>query len=71
MSEQQTIWAPAGANVGAKNFSPLQASIALSRAMICVDCDRIFEATRDGRCPLCGSSAAVPIGRWLPSMAGR
>ena len=67
MSEQQTEWR----GVGATGRSPVRgspASVALSRAMLCVDCDRIFEATRDGRCPLCGSAAVAPVGRWVAPM---
>lgn len=69
MSEQQAGWAAIG---GCPNKGLLQqdkpVSVSLSRAMLCVDCDRIFEATRDGRCPLCGSRAVVPVGRWINSM---
>jgi rubrerythrin len=70
MSETMAAWVSGGRRIAEPGKDDIPVAIALRRAMICVDCDRIFEATRDGRCPLCGSAAAVPVGRWLPGLAG-
>lgn len=40
-------------------------SIPLSRAMLCLDCESIFEAEGMQKCPACGSSTAWAIGRAL------
>jgi rRNA maturation endonuclease Nob1 len=35
-------------------------SVAVSRAVLCVDCEQITEA-RKGTCPICGSSALFSL----------
>lgn len=41
------------------------AVVPLNRAMLCLDCDSIFEARGPGVCPACASAAAWPLGRAL------
>lgn len=43
----------------------MRPSIPLDRALLCLDCDSIFEAIGDQMCPACGSSMAWAIGRAL------
>lgn len=45
------------------------ATLPLSRAVLCMDCELIRHAGRDGgRCP-CGSDSAIPLGRCIESAA--
>lgn len=46
-------------------FQQMRPTIPLERALLCLDCESIFEAEGDQKCPACGSSAAWPIGRAL------
>lgn len=48
------------------NFQP---TIPADRALLCMDCDSIFEATGTQRCPACGSTIAWTIGRSLNRVA--
>lgn len=43
----------------------LRPSIQLDRAVLCGNCDSIFEAERDQRCPACGSEQGMSLGRAL------
>lgn len=45
-----------------QRFKP---TIRLDRAMLCLDCESIFEAEGPQRCPACGSDAAWSLGRAL------
>jgi hypothetical protein len=44
---------------------PMRATIPMDRALLCIDCEAIFEATGSQTCPSCGSAAAWAIGRAL------
>lgn len=46
-------------------FQKLRPFIPADRALLCLDCESIFEAAGDQRCPACGSSEAWAIGRAL------
>jgi len=37
----------------------------VQKAMLCLDCDTVFEVGGPGRCPACGSTAVAPVSRWL------
>ncbi len=37
----------------------------LGSLSLCLDCEEVYEATRHGQCPVCGSRASYPIYRWL------
>jgi len=37
----------------------------LSKTMICLDCDEVFDAGEHGRCPRCGSEATAPLSFWV------
>jgi len=40
--------------------------IQLKKAKICLDCDSIFEASKDRRhCPICGSRQHVYLAYWI------
>lgn len=43
----------------------LRPTIPMDRALLCLDCEAIFEAEGHQTCPACGSSAAWAIGRAL------
>ena len=45
-----------------QNFRP---TVRLDRALLCLDCDSIFEAEGTQTCPACGSSMGFSIGRAL------
>jgi rRNA maturation endonuclease Nob1 len=45
-----------------QNFRP---TIRFGRALLCLDCDSIFEAEGTQKCPACGSTIAWAIGRAL------
>ena len=45
-----------------QNFRP---TVRLDRALLCLDCDSIFEAEGTQTCPSCGSSMGFSIGRAL------
>jgi len=40
-----------------------EVSIPLNRAVLCLDCDRISEISRE--CPTCGSQVRAPLSTWL------
>lgn len=40
----------------------------LKRSMVCLDCEELFDRSRLGRCPACGSAAICPLSRWVKSM---
>jgi len=42
-----------------------QATIPLTRASLCLDCEVVYEGTGRRTCPSCGSSASWPIGSAL------
>jgi hypothetical protein len=42
-----------------------RAAIPLDRALLCLDCDTLFEAEGNQRCPSCGSSHGWAAGRAL------
>jgi hypothetical protein len=46
-------------------FQSLRPTIPMDRALLCVDCESIFEAEGSQTCPSCGSSMALAIGRAL------
>ena len=46
-------------------FQNLRPTIPMDRALLCVDCESIFEAEGTQTCPSCGSSMALAIGRAL------
>jgi rubrerythrin len=37
----------------------------MDRALLCLDCDSVFEAESEQKCPACGSTIAWAIGRAL------
>lgn len=39
--------------------------IALSRAVLCLDDELLYDGTQSEHCPHCGSRQTVPIARWL------
>lgn len=41
--------------------------VKLEQADICIDCESIFNASRQTACPGCGSKAVYPVARWLQS----
>lgn len=43
----------------------LRPTIPLDRALLCLDCESIFEALGPQRCPSCGSPIAWAMGRAL------
>jgi hypothetical protein len=45
-----------------QHFRP---TIPMDRALLCLDCDSIFEAEGTQKCPACGSTIAWAIGRAL------
>jgi len=36
-----------------------------SRSYVCLDCDEVFSPPYRSRCPVCGSSAIYPLGKWI------
>jgi rubrerythrin len=50
-----------------QHFRP---TIPMDRALLCLDCDSIFEAEGTQKCPSCGSTIAWAIGRALNRPAG-
>lgn len=46
-------------------FQNLRPTIPMDRALLCLDCEAIFEAEGTQKCPACGSSMAWAIGRAL------
>ncbi len=46
-------------------FEKARFSIHVDRALLCLDCESIFEASGDQSCPSCGSRVAWAIGRAL------
>lgn len=40
-------------------------TVPLDRAMLCLDCESIYEAKGPCKCPACGGSAAWAVGRAL------
>jgi hypothetical protein len=44
-------------------------SIPLERALLCLDCDAVFEMGRGACCPACGSSTTWTLGRLLARRA--
>jgi hypothetical protein len=44
-------------------------SIPLERALLCLDCDAVFEMGRGASCPACGSSTTWTLGRLLDRRA--
>ena len=53
---------PAQAGSLLENFRP---TIPMDRAMLCLDCEVIFEAEGTQKCPACGSGMAWAISRAL------
>lgn len=49
---------------------PARAHFPLSSALLCCNCDSVFEATGGQTCPACGSKQAVALGRVLGRAAG-
>jgi rubrerythrin len=43
----------------------LRSTIPLDRALLCLDCNSIFEAEGEQKCPACGSGHAWPIAKRL------
>lgn len=39
--------------------------IPLARAMLCLDCDVLYDANAGRRCPACHSPYVMPIATWL------
>ena len=37
--------------------------VKLNEAKLCVDCDAVFSRRRSNDCPICGSTAVMPLGR--------
>lgn len=40
----------------------------LSKSILCIDCDNVFEAGQRGlenTCPVCGSTSTMPLTRWV------
>jgi len=46
-------------------YQSFRATIPMDRALLCLDCESIFEAEGTQKCPACGSSMAWAIGRAL------
>ena len=53
-----------------KFFVHFRPTIPMDRALLCLDCEGIFEATGKQVCPSCGSSAAWAMGRALNRSPG-
>jgi hypothetical protein len=53
---------PRAVNEFMEQFRP---TIPVDRALLCMDCESIFEAVGDQRCPSCGSTVAWSVGRSL------
>lgn len=51
-------------------FQRLRPTIPLDRALLCLDCESLFEAEGDQSCPACGSSQAWSIARALNRPTG-
>lgn len=48
----------------------MRPAIPADRALLCMDCDSLFEAVESQTCPACGSRQAVALGRVLGRAAG-
>ena len=48
-----------------ERYAEFRPTIPMGRALLCLDCDSIFEATGHQTCPSCCSAAAWVIGRAL------
>ena len=48
-----------------KFYRHFRATIPLDRALLCLDCESIFEAEGTQKCPACGGNIAWAIGRAL------
>jgi DNA-directed RNA polymerase subunit RPC12/RpoP len=35
-----------------------------AKSYVCANCDELFERAPKGVCPVCGSQAIYPLGRW-------
>jgi len=35
-----------------------------AKSYVCANCDELFERAPRGVCPVCGSQAIYPLGRW-------
>ena len=46
-------------------YQSFRPTIPVDRALLCADCDSIFEAEGTQTCPACGSTIALAIGRTL------
>jgi hypothetical protein len=46
-------------------YQSFRPTIPMDRALLCLDCESIFEAEGTQKCPSCGSSMAWAIGRAL------
>ncbi len=46
-------------------YQSFRPTIPVDRALLCLDCDAIFEAAGTQRCPACGSPVAWALGRAL------
>jgi rRNA maturation endonuclease Nob1 len=40
----------------------------VSKSMVCIDCDTVFEFGTSSRCPGCGSTAIMPLQRCVISL---
>lgn len=46
-------------------FQQMRPTIPADRALLCLDCESIFEALGDQSCPSCGSRVAWSLGKCL------
>lgn len=55
--------------IESRRMMPPRRQIHLSEAMLCVNCDTIFDQTEGRSCPACTSRQAVPAERYLRGAA--
>ena len=46
----------------------MASNVKLSTALLCLDCEAIYDKSDGKYCPQCGSKTAHAVAKWLPSM---
>ena len=47
------------------NNNEIHVIIPLQDAKFCVQCEVIFNITKDGNCPVCGSTSTILLEKWI------
>lgn len=55
--------------IDARRIPQPRRHIHLSEAMLCTNCDTLFDQTEGASCPACTSRHAIPAGRFLRGAA--